>query len=364
MDPSPTPAPPASLCLLRTSAIGDVTHVVPLARTLQRHWPQSALTWLIGRLEHKLLGDIEGVEFIVFDKREGRAAHRAVREQLAGRRFDALLHMQVALRANLLSRAVNAPLRIGYDRARSKDLHGFFVNCRIPARTGQHVLDAMASFLEPLGLKQTDVRWDIPIPAAAHEFAARHIPARTPTLLVSPCSTHHKRNWRPERYAAVMDHAALKHGWHVVMCGGPSAFEREFGDAILAKMHARPLDLIGKDTLKQLLALLDRATLVLCPDSGPMHMANAVGTKVLGLHAASNPVRSGPYSDLRWCVDRYDAAARKFRRKPADALPWGTKLEYRDVMDLIEVDDAIERFEAFIVADHSKDSERLAVGDQ
>ncbi|HEV7489368.1 MAG TPA: glycosyltransferase family 9 protein, partial [Rhodanobacteraceae bacterium] len=88
----------------------------------------------------------------------------------------------------------------------------------------------------------------------------------------------------------------------------------------------------------------------LCPDSGPMHMANAVGSAVLGLHAASNPVRSGPYSDRRWCVDRYDAAARKFRRKSADALPWGTKLEYRDVMDLVEVDDAIERFDAFVAA--------------
>ncbi|HKE47210.1 MAG TPA: glycosyltransferase family 9 protein [Rhodanobacteraceae bacterium] len=351
MDRSPTtPAPPASLCLLRTSAIGDVTHVVPLVRTLQRTWPETRLTWLIGRLEHKLLGDLQGVEFIVFDKREGRAAHRAVREALAGRRFDALLHMQVALRANLLSRAVDAPLRIGYDRARSKDLHGFFVNCRIPARTGEHVLEAIGSFIEPLGLKQTDVRWDIPIPDDAREFAARHIDAATPTLLVSPCSTHRKRNWRPERYAAVMDHAALRHGWNVVLCGGPSAFEREFGDAILAGMHSRPLDLIGKDTLKQLLALLERATLVLCPDSGPMHMANAVGTKVLGLHAASNPVRSGPYSDRRWCVDRYDAAARKFRRKAAAALPWGTKLEYRDVMDLVEVDDAIERFEAFVAA--------------
>lgn len=349
MDQSPTPAAPASLCLLRTSAIGDVTHVVPLVRTLQDHWPGTRLTWLIGRLEHKLVGDVAGVEFVVFDKREGRGAFRAVREQLAGRRFDALLHMQVALRANLLSRAVNAPLRIGYDRARSKDLHGFFVNCRIPARTGEHVLDAMASFLEPLGLKQTEVRWDLPIPDDAREFAARHLPgATTPTLVVNPVSSHRKRNWRPERYAAVMDHAALKHGWRVVLCGGPAAFEREFGDAILASMHARPLDLIGKDTLKQLLAVLSRATLVLCPDSGPMHMANAVGTPVLGLHAASNPARSGPYSDRRWCVDRYDAAARKFRRKPADALPWGTKLEYRDVMDLIEVDDVIERFEAFI----------------
>ncbi|MBA8888945.1 heptosyltransferase I [Dokdonella fugitiva] len=338
---------PASLCLLRTSAIGDVTHVVPMVRTLQAHWPDTRLTWLIGKLEHKLVGDLAGVEFIVFDKHAGRAGHRTVREKLAGRRFDALLHMQVALRSNLLSLSVKAPLRIGYDRARSKDLHGLFVNCRIAARHGQHVLDAMASFLEPLGLRQTEVRWDIPIPGEAHAFAERHLPGDAPTLLVSPVSSHRLRNWRPERYAAAMDHAALALGWRVVLCGGPSAFEREFADAILAGMSSRPLDLVGKDTLKQLLALLQRATLVLCPDSGPMHMANAVGTPVLGLHAASNPVRSGPYSDRRWCVDRYDAAARKFRRKPAEALPWGTKLEYPGVMDLIGVDDVLERLAAF-----------------
>jgi len=348
MDQAATPATaPGSLCLLRTSALGDVTHVVPLVRTLQQAWPATRLTWLIGKFEQRLVGDLAGVEFITFDKRAGKSGFREVREKLAGQRFDALLHMQVALRSNLLSLAVKAPLRIGYDRKRSKDLHGFFVNCRIPARSGEHVLDAMASFIEPLGLRQTAVRWDIPIPAEAHEFAHKHLPGDMPTLLVSPVSSHRLRNWLPQRYAAVMDHAALELGWRVALCGGPSEFEREFGDAILAQMKTRPLDLIGKDTLKQLMALLQRATLVLCPDSGPMHIANAVGTPVLGLHAASNPARSGPYSDRQWCVDRYDAAARKFRKKPAAALPWGTKLEHRGVMDLIEVDAVIERLEAF-----------------
>ena len=348
MDQAAQPdAAPASLCLMRTSAIGDVTHVVPMLRTLQEQWPRTQLTWIIGKLEHKLVGDLPGVEFIVFDKHAGRAGFRAVREQLAGRRFDALLHMQVALRSNILSLSVKAPLRIGYDRARSKDLHGFFINCRIPSRKGEHVLDAMASFLEPLGLAQTRVRWDLPIPESAQAFAAQHLPDGAPILLVSPVSSHRLRNWRAERYATVMDHAALTLGWRVVLCGGPSAFEREFADTILTRMQARPLDLVGKDTLKQLLALLQRADLVLCPDSGPMHMANAVGTPVLGLHAASNPERSGPYSDRQWCVDRYDAAARKFRRKPAETLAWGTKLEYPGVMDLIEVDDVLERLDSF-----------------
>jgi heptosyltransferase I len=340
------PHRPQSICLLRTSALGDVTHVVPLVRTLQSAWPQVRVTWIVGKLEHKLVGDIPGVEFLVFDKAAGWRGFMALRRQLAGRRFDALLHLQVALRANLVSALVRADLRIGYDKARSKDLHGLFVNARIAQRSGEHVLDAMASFLEPLGLKQTRVEWNIPIPDSAQEFAATHLPGDVPTLLVSPCSSHRLRNWLPDRYAAVMDHAAAQ-GWRVALCGGPGASEREFGDAIAGKCKNTPLDLIGKDTLKQFLALCKRARLVLTPDSGPMHMANAAGTAVLGLHAASNPARSGPYSDRRWCVDRYDNAACKFRGKPASELPWGTKLEYPDVMELITIDDVIGRFEAF-----------------
>lgn len=339
--------PPQSLCLLRTSALGDVTHVVPLVRTLQKAWPQTRLTWIVGKLEHRLVGDLPNVEFLIFDKSAGWRGLGALRAQLAGRRFDALLHMQVALRSNLISALVRAPLRIGYDAARAKDLHGLFVNRRIAARSGEHVLDAMASFLEPLGLRQTDVRWDMPVPAAAQAFAAQHLPGETPTLLVSPCSSHTLRNWQPQRYAQVMDHAARALGWRVALCGGPGAFERGFGDAIVEKCTRKPLDLIGKDTLKQFLALAQRARLLLSPDSGPMHMANAVGTPVLGLHAASNPQRSGPYSERRWCVDRYDAAARKFRGKAATELPWGTKIEYPGVMDLIEVDAVIERLESF-----------------
>ena len=338
--------PPQSLCLLRTSALGDVTHVVPLVRTLQSAWPQTRLTWIVGKLEYKLVGDIEGVEFIVFDKAAGLHGYRGVRSALAGRRFDALLHMQVALRANLLSRCVSADRRIGYDPARSKDLHGLFVNEHIPARSGEHVLDAIGSFVEPLGLKQTQVRWDIPIPDDAREWAAQQWRDNERALLISPCSSHALRNWRAERYAAAADHAARALGLRVVLCGGPSPRERAMGDAILAKMKTQPLDLIGRDTLKRALALYRRAFAVLTPDAGPTHMANAVGAKVIGLHAASNPARSGPYSDRRWCVDRYDTAARKFLHKPADEIPWGTKIEYPGAMDLIEVGEVIERLEA------------------
>jgi heptosyltransferase I len=350
------PQAPLSICLLRLSALGDVTHVVPLVRTLQAAWPDVALTWVIGKGEHRLLEGLPGVHFVEYDKKAGLGGMRALRTQLRelapGGRFDALLQMQVAARANLLSAFIPAKRRIGYDRSRSKDLHGLFIDERIPDRPGIHVLDAIGSFCEPLGLKQTQVQWDLPVPDAAREWAqSQWVEDGRPTLLVSPCSSHLLRNWRADRYAAVADHAASR-GWRVVLCGGRSQLERDTTDTILAAMTSPALDLVGKDTLKQLPALLERADLVMTPDSGPMHIANAMGAKVLGLHAASNPARSGPYSDRSYCVDRYDDAARKYLRKPASELKWGTKIEHEGVMDLVTVADAIAAFERY-VTDHS-----------
>lgn len=336
---------PQSLCLLRLSALGDVTHVVPLVRTLQRHWPQARLHWVIDKGGFKLLEGLHGVTFHTYDKKTGLAGMRALRAELPAAGFDALLQMQVALRANLLSAFIRARRRIGYDRGRSKDLHGLVINERIPDRPGIHVLDAIGSFCEPLGLKQTDVTWDLPVPADAHAWARAQWPADAMrTLVISPCSSHERRNWYADRYAAVADHAAAQ-GWRIVLCGGRSELERRTADAIIGAMQAPALDLVGKDTLKQLPALLARADLVMTPDSGPMHIANAMGSAVLGLHAASNPLRSGPYSSVRYCVDRYDDAARRYKGRPASALKWGTKIEHDGVMALITVDDAIAAFE-------------------
>jgi len=320
-------------------------------RTLQAARPDTPIHWIIDKVGHKLLDGLPGVVFHAYDKKTGMAGVKELRKQLPPGRFDALLQMQVAFRANLLSAFIPAERRIGYDRSRSKDLHGLFINERIPDRPGIHVLDAIGSFCEPLGLRQTEVSWDLAVPPSAHEWAAAQWPDDgRPVLMISPCSSHVMRNWYADRYAAVANHASAR-GWQVVLCGGRSELERSMADAILAQLATPALDLVGRDTLKQLPALLARANLVMTPDSGPMHIANAMGTKVLGLHAASNPHRSGPYSDRRYCVDRYDDAARKYLGKQAADLKWGTKIEFDDVMELITVEDGIAAFERY-VADH------------
>jgi len=339
--------PPGRVCILRLSAIGDTCHVLPVVRTLQQAWPQTHFTWIIGKQESKLLGHLPDIEFVAFDKKTGSAGYGALRRQLRGRRFDLLLHMQLALRASLIAFLVSARIKLGFDRARARELQWLFTNERILPAERQHVLDALFGFAQRLGVHERVLRWDIPLPRAALDYAARAIPdSRQRTLIVSPCSSHILRNWRPELYARVADHAAAVHGMRVLLCGGPSALEREMGEAIARHMRAPHENLIGKDSLLEFLATLARASLLLTPDSGPAHMATAVGTPVLGLYAATNPARSGPYLSRQWCVDRYDAAARKFLGRPASAIEWTTKIERPGVMDLITAADVIDKLDS------------------
>src|SRR5678815_1004060 len=203
----------SSLCLLRLSALGDVTHVVPLVRTLQAARPDTPIHWIIDKVGQKLLDGLPGVIFHAYDKKTGMAGVKELRKQLPPGRFEALLQMQVAFRANVLSAFIPAERRIGYDRSRSKDLHGLFINERIPDRPGIHVLDAIGSFCEPLGLRQTDVSWDLAVPQAAYDWAAAQWQDDgRPVLMISPCSSHVRRNWYADRYAEVANHAVTR-GW-------------------------------------------------------------------------------------------------------------------------------------------------------
>jgi heptosyltransferase I len=337
--------PPRDVCILRLSAIGDVCHVLPVLRTLQQAWPKCRFTWVIGKVEAKLVGLIPEVEFITFDKRHSLRDLSTFRTSIREQRFDLLLHMQLALRASFLSSYVRAPIKLGFDRARARELQWLFTTHRIAARDREHVMDSFFGFAEALGVHDRVLRWDIPMPGDARHYAAQIINDERPTLVISPCSSHARRNWRAEYYAVVADHAAAAHGMRVVVAGGPSKIERKMGQEIERRVRQPVINTIGRDTLPQLLALLQRADVLISPDSGPVHMATAVGIPVIGLYAATNAERSGPYLSRSWCVNKYDEAARKYLGRPANEIPWTTKIEKAGVMDLITPADVIRKLD-------------------
>ena len=198
----------------------------------------------------------------------------------------------------------------------------------IEARSREHVLDSLFGFAERLGVTTRSMRWDIPLPESALAYATGAIPDPSrPTLVLSPCSSHVLRNWSSARYAALADHAVERHGMEILLCGGRSALELEYGARIEQEMRQPCRNLIGRDTLLEFLATLQRATVLVSPDSGPAHMATTVGTPVIGLYAATNPERTGPYYSRRWSVDRYDRAATRFLNRSANHLPWTEKIE-------------------------------------
>ena len=334
---------------MRLSAIGDVSHVVLVVNAICKHYPRVKITWIIGKLEAKFLSGLPGVEFIIFDKKGGLDAIRKLRQTLKGRHFDVLLHMQVAARANLLSRLIKTPLRIGWDKPRWRDRHQWFINQSVKSVAEQHQVDAFLEFAHALDVPAAPPEWNLPISAENIMWAKQVLGEGPPILMISPCSSHPLRNWSAIRYAEVADYAITNLGMRVVLTGGPSALELQTGQEIEFAMQQEVHNLIGEDTISQSVALLKQATVMISPDSGPAHIASAVGTPVIGLYAATPSKRSGPYNSIELCVDKYAEAARKFRNKEPNELRWGQRIEFPCVMDLIETGDVVKRLNQLIL---------------
>lgn len=340
---------PDNICILRLSAIGDICHAVPVVNTLRSALPDTRITWIVGAVESTLVGDLPGIEFLVFDKSEGFGALRKLKRELAGRRFEVLLHMQAALRASVISCMIRADRRIGFDRARARDGQWLFTNERIQAKSRQHVMDGLFGFAEALGISERHLIWDIPLSDADRAFAVEQVPEQGGALALSPCASSASRNWRPERYAAVADYAWERYGLRVVLTGGPSDLERRTGEAVAAAMRHECVNLIGRTSLKQLLAVLERCSGLITPDSGPAHLGTAAGIPVIGLYAVSNPERAGPYFSRHWVVNRYPESVQRYFGKPMEDVPWGARVRITDGMDVIMVDHVKEKLDSLMI---------------
>jgi len=340
-----TANPPSKLCILRLSAIGDVTHVLPVLRSIQQQWPETEITWICGKFEYKFLKIIDGVKFILFDKNNGLKEYKKLWAELKNERFDVLLQMQVAARANIASLGIKADMKLGWDKERSRDFHQFFINKHIKYENQQHQVQGFLSFARALGLQVDAPIWNVPVTDLAKSFAEKYVERDKPVLLISACSSHKLRNWFADRYAKLADYAINQYGMQVILSGGPSDLEHSMADAITSNMQNHALNLVGKDTLEELVGLLSKAAVVVSPDSGPAHMANALAVPVIGLYACTWSKRSGPYNSLDYCVDKFEEAAEMFLKKSVNELRWGTKIEKPGVMELIEVADVCEKLD-------------------
>ncbi len=336
---------PKNLCLLRLSAIGDVCHAVAMVQNIQRQWPETKITWVIGKIEASLLSGMAGVEFVIFDKKAGLKGYRDLREKLKGQQFDILLHMQVALRASLASLCIPAKVKIGFDNQRAKEGQWLFSNKKIAAQTQPHVLDGFMGFAKALGLEVAAPLWKMPLSDEDQLWASAKLsagnPLDKPIAVICPAASKAERNWHAEGYSKAAQHLNAR-GFKVVICGGPTTMEKLLAEAIISRSDFSKgdneiLNLVGRTSLKQLLAVLKVAHLVIAPDTGPAHMAVTVGTPVVGLYAHSNPKRTGPYLYPQYVVSAYESAIQQQYKESVANLPWGTRAKGKDLMMQISI---------------------------
>ncbi|MDG1750446.1 MAG: glycosyltransferase family 9 protein [Thalassotalea sp.] len=341
---------PKNLCLLRLSAIGDVCHAVAMVQQIQAQYPTTKITWVIGKIEASLLKDLPGVEFVIFDKKAGLQGYLDLRRTLKGRHFDVLLHMQVALRASIASLCIPAKIKIGFDRFRAKEGQWLFTNQKIAPQKNPHVLDGFLGFAQALGIKPVAPSWNMPISDEDQLWASQIISSDKPIAIISPAASKAERNWHSEGYAKTADHL-IERGFDVVICGGPTTAEKLLAEEINTLSKYSLNNLVGETSLKQLLAILKLAHVVIAPDTGPAHMAVTVGTPVIGLYAHSNPMRTGPYNYQQYVVSCYKSSVQQQYNTPLGKLPWGVRAKGSGLMNAItfnQVKDAVKQ----VIADH------------
>ena len=327
-------APPREVCIVMLSALGDAVHVLPVANALKRAWPECRITWVVQPAAHALVAGHPAIDdFIVFRRQRGLGAWRAFRDvaaELRPRRFDVLLGLQVYLKAGIITRLASARVKLGFDLGRARDAQWLFTNARIPAQGPQHVQDQYFEFLHHLGVDPEPVTWGLELTAA--ERAAQRaffadLDRRACAVVVG--TSKPEKNWDAAGYARALEAIETRYGLRPVLVGGPSPGERRIADQVLAQTRARVVDALADD-VRRLVWLLEGSALVVSPDTGPLHIARALGRPVVGLFGYTNPKRSGPYrafADL--VVDGY--AAYEGEEYPISATP-------RDGMRRISVD--------------------------
>ena len=324
--------------IVMMSAVGDAVHVLPLLTAIKRHSPGVHVTWVLQPGAAALVRGHHAVDDIVlFERARGWRAYPAVRRELANRPFDLVLALQVYFKAGIVTSFTRAPIKLGFDRTRARDLNWLFTTDRIPPREGQHVQDQYFEFLEALGIPHQPVTWDLGPweheRAWQREFFARFDRPIAPIVVGT---SKPEKDWLPERWAEVSDALYGDFGLQPVLVGGRSDRELAAETAILARTRVPVVSALGSG-LRNLVSIIDGAALVLSPDTGPLHMTVALNRPVIALMGYTNPKRVGPYRRFHdLLIDAYGEPGEDYSISMENRPGRMPRIQVRDVLERVE----------------------------
>jgi heptosyltransferase I len=335
---------PQRVGIVLMSALGDVTLGLPVATAIKRASPWTRITWIAQPGPIELLRGHPAVDEIVrFDRWDGVAGYRTVRDRLRERSLDVVLDLQTAFKAGLVTALSGAPRRIGIDRRRAQDANWLFTNERIPNQPRAHMADQFLEFLPSIGVTDGSVEYGLrACDTTRADVYRQHSDEQRPLVTVVVASSKASKNWAPERLAALCVSLVADYGLRPVLTGGES--DIEIAAAAQIMQHAtkclpaadRPIVALGCG-IRALMAWIEQSVLVVSPDSGPLHMAVALERPVVGLYGATNPLWVGPYRRY------HDLVVDRFHRE--DEAPRSSAEKRPGRMELVTVADVLERVE-------------------
>jgi len=331
-------SPPRRIGIVMMSAVGDAVHVLPLLTALKRNTPGVHVTWVLQPGAASLVRGHWAVDEIVeFNRSLGWRAYPAVRRALATRSFDVVLALQVYFKAGLVTSFTRAPVKLGFDRTRARDLNWLFTTDRIPPREGQHVQDQYFEFLEALHIPHDPVTWDLG--PWDHERAwQRSFLSRfdRPIAPIVVGTSKPEKDWMPERWAEVSESLYGDFGLQPVLVGGQSARELAAERTILERARVPVVSALGSG-LRNLVGVLDGAALTLSPDTGPLHMTVALNRPVISLMGYTNPKRVGPYHRFHdLLIDAYGDPGEDYPVSMENRPGRMPRITVRDVLERVE----------------------------
>ncbi len=282
--------PAERILVVKLGAIGDVVNTLPFVNRLRLGYPRAQITWVIGPASQALVSGHRAVDrFLVFDARE-RARWWSFLRELRAARFDLAIDLQRILKSGVITRASGAPQRLGFDRARCKESSWIFTNHRIASRERPGVtLEQYLEFADWLECPPSPVRWDLP------DEACSPAPANERRVVVNVGASKSANRWHAEKWAELCTALVRDVGATIHLTGG--SVDRAAVDALVRACPVPLVDLAGQRSLKQTAGLIRSARLFIGCDTGPLHIAAAVGTPCVALFGAADPARTGPYGE-------------------------------------------------------------------